>query len=185
MSSGLASRFPIDKRGIAILRKERMMNENPKFSGIDPPRTNGRLDGMRPQSALRLFGFLAALFCCFFITAYAGVPFWEAVCSWGDDSEEMPVSEWIKMAPIDQTLHDWLASQERGEDGLEYWANKSYVHPVTLYTVMDYKVVDDRSSVERVVRIHSTTKGGSPIVQLWRICIIDRKITSVRLAQED
>jgi len=140
---------------------------------------------MKPQFALKLFGFLAALF-CFFIAAHAGAPFWEAVCSWGDDSGEMPVSEWIKMAPIDQTLHAWLASQERGEDGLEYWATeKSYVHPVMLYTVMDYKVVDDRSSVERVVRIHSTTKGGSPIVQLWRITILDGKITSVEPAQKD
>jgi len=139
---------------------------------------------MRPQSALKLFAVLAALL-CLFIVVRAGAQWAQSPISGRDVLEEIRAREAAEKGAVDQLLQDWLTSQERGEDGLKFWANKSCVHPISLYTVMDYKVVDDRSSFERVVRIHSTTKGGSPIVQLWRITIFDGKINMVEPAKKD
>ena len=81
-----------------------------------------------------------------------------------------------------ETLVAWLESQRKGETGYEYWCDD--VTKVMLFALQSYEVVK-RGMLAYTVRIHSSTKGGTPIVCLWRISInLDGKVYHVEENEE-
>jgi len=84
-----------------------------------------------------------------------------------------------------KTLKEWLETQRKGQTGYEYWLNESWVNKVRIFALQDYEIVD-RNNLCYTVRIHSSTKGGFPIVCLWKIYItVDGKICGVKQAEEN
>ncbi|MFH1922751.1 MAG: hypothetical protein ABIP48_23045 [Planctomycetota bacterium] len=66
------------------------------------------------------------------------------------------------------TVNAWLAEQQKGRSGREYWATS----PDMFYAVRSWEIVDTQvigSFAEVTVRIESSTKGGQPIVKLWEV----------------
>jgi hypothetical protein len=55
---------------------------------------------------------------------------------------------------------------------------------VRLFALQSYEVVDHDLG-HYTVRIHSSTRGGSPVVCLWKIDVIDGEMWMVRRADED
>jgi len=84
----------------------------------------------------------------------------------------------------DKILKEWLETQRKGQTGYEYWRDSSLVQKVRFYALQDYEIVD-RCGLHYTVRIHSSTKGGTPIVCLWKIEIINGEIWEVKQAEEN
>jgi hypothetical protein len=85
----------------------------------------------------------------------------------------------------DETLKAWLDSQRKGNTGYDYWLDEPWVQKVHLFALQSYEIVD-QSDGDYTVRIHSSTKGGSPVVCLWKISItLHGRICSIRQAEED
>jgi len=79
----------------------------------------------------------------------------------------------------DRTVRAWLESQRKGQKGVEHWGKDWWVHPISLYAVSTYEIVDAPYGVTYMVRIHSATRGGQPIVRLYEIFVKEGKIMSV------
>lgn len=86
----------------------------------------------------------------------------------------------VEPDPTTQTVTQWLDAQAEGSDGSEFWSAGS--SPVRFYAVTGYEIVNDRVPGVRVVRVHSSTAAGFPIVRLWEVGASDGKIVVVRPA---
>jgi hypothetical protein len=78
----------------------------------------------------------------------------------------------------------WLESQRKGQKGTQHWASDWFVEPISLYAVSQYEIVDSNLDLTFTVRIHSSTRGGQPVVRLYEVFARGGKIMSIK-AQGD
>jgi len=76
----------------------------------------------------------------------------------------------------DDKVKGWLEAQRKGQEGWEFWddAGKGWFG-ITLYGLSSYEIVDASKHGEQVVRVHHTTKGGTPIVSILTISVSANK----------
>lgn len=67
----------------------------------------------------------------------------------------------------DTVVRQWLDDLCKGREGRQYWAHDA--SPVRLYAVQSYEVLDMVPPDLFMVRIHSSTREGLPIVRNYQI----------------
>lgn len=88
---------------------------------------------------------------------------------------------------VDKVIRPWLEAMRNGGDGFEYWraGNSAGLPPrVSFFAVTDYEILG-RSSGGYLVRIHSSTRGGSPIVAVYEVVATGSGLYRVTVQGED
>jgi len=88
-----------------------------------------------------------------------------------------------------KVVEEWLQAQKRGEWGDIYWTNPLFAK--SLYAVREWEIVnclEYKDTAYVIARISSSTKGGFPIIVLWRFTLKkqpngDWKISNLTEAQ--
>jgi hypothetical protein len=83
----------------------------------------------------------------------------------------------------DTVVRPWLEAMRKGGDGFEYWIEGASPR-VSFYAVSNYEIVDD-SHGRYMVRIHSSTRGGTPIVKVYEVVATLSGIYRVTAQGED
>ncbi len=70
-------------------------------------------------------------------------------------------------ASVAETVSRWLDGLRRGKEANWCWYLRDDVEPLRLYAVEDFEIVDWLGRERCVVRIHSHTQDGRPMVRLY------------------
>jgi hypothetical protein len=89
-----------------------------------------------------------------------------------------------------KVVEEWIQAQKRGESGAIYWYGGE-MFAKSLYAVKEWEIVnclEYKDTAYVIARISSSTKGGFPIIVLWRFTLIkqssgDWKISNLTEAQ--
>lgn len=84
----------------------------------------------------------------------------------------------------DTVVQPWLEAMRKGGDGFEYWGTTGSWPRVAFFAVSDYEIVD-RSHGTYKVRIHSSTRDGSPIVKIYEVLATNDGIHRVTAQGDD
>lgn len=84
----------------------------------------------------------------------------------------------------EKTVRAWLESQQKGQDGIKYWATDWFIRPIRLFAVSNYEIVDVPLSCTFMVRIHSATRGGQSVIRLYEVFVSEGKLHSVTSQDE-
>lgn len=97
-----------------------------------------------------------------------------------------PRSTPAPLSTTDTVVRPWLEAMRKGGDGMEYWSKGEGLPPrVAFYAVTGYEIVDDSIPGRYMVRIHSSTRGGTPIVKVYEVIAADDGIFRVTAQGDD
>jgi len=119
---------------------------------------------------------LKKVFAITFLFILLGVAFVKLNGKWGLINKESREEERAK-----KVVEKWLQAQKRGESGTIYWWGGL---AKSLYAVREWEIVNcfvgkdifGEDTAYVIVRISSSTKGGFPIIKLWKVILKKLKL---------
>jgi hypothetical protein len=101
----------------------------------------------------------------------------------------------LLVTPKEPLVKQWLEAMRKGGDGFEYWTGAKQIEQgytdeglpprVTFYAVSDYEILDNPDHGTWMVRIHSSTLAGIPVVRVYEVMVSSVGIYRVTAQGED
>jgi len=100
------------------------------------------------------------------------------------------VPGWLRPRPAipsttDTVVRPWLEAMRKGGDGFQYWIECDGPPRVAFYAVSAYEILDDSPFSGYKVRIHSSTRDGTPIVKVYEVLATSGGIYRVTAQGDD